>query len=32
MPIYMAMFLENQKQEALIYSVDLTDLEKRLKK
>ena len=30
MPIYMTMFLENKKQESLIYSVNLTDLEKRL--
>ncbi len=30
MPIYMTMFLENRKQESLIYSVDLTDLDKRL--
>lgn len=32
MPIYMTMFLENKKQEKLIYSVDLSDLEKRLAK
>lgn len=30
MPIYMTMFLENRKQESLIYSVNLTDLDKRL--
>ena len=30
MPIYMMMFLENRKQESLIYSVDLSDLDKRL--
>ena len=32
MPIYMTMFLENRKQESLIYSVNLTDLDKRLSK
>lgn len=29
-PIYMTMFLENKKQESLVYSIDLTDLDKRL--
>lgn len=30
MPIYMTMFLENKKQEPLVYSIDLKDLDKRL--
>lgn len=30
MPIYMTMFLENKKQESLVYSVDLKNLDKRL--
>ena len=31
MPIYMTMFLENKKQEKMIYSIDLSELDKRLK-
>jgi len=30
MPIYMSMFLKNKEQEEIIYTVDVTDLEKRL--
>lgn len=32
MPIYMTMFLENKKQESLIYKVDLAKLDERLSK
>ena len=31
MPIYMTMFLENKKQEKMIYSIDLSELDRRLK-